>query len=416
MDNLLSAEGMAALYERAQKEGQDLSYMFEVADRRDRWKHLFDPKTVKHEVDKEFVDIEKDPVLDHYQVSARERQRRRWQTEFVLDNMRRQAEFEGLGGPLHETTNVSNIAAFTTWALPLVRKYLPRQFLQQIVPTYPMSQPTGFLFTADTTYGSGGSYASGTSIFGSPDSTFADDPGECGTPNQLDFNISSSSIAAISKKLQGAWSIEAAQNLASYHKLVMENEVVKMLGVEIEREINRYGINQIVAAVPTITNWNSNQPMAGTNGWSNATPKQYEETLWDAIEDGNKAIKDAQFVNANFILSGTTFASRLRKLNGYRMLNTGDALQNDVVTGPNMFGSLESRYVLYEDVDFPADKALIGHKPSEWKHTGAAYLPFVPVWRTPVIHNVTMCPAVGYLTRFAFRVINSNFYGMVVVN
>jgi hypothetical protein len=280
-----------------------------------------------------------------------------------------------------------------------------------------MSQPSGYVFTADTTYGAGGTYTSGTSIYGNPDATFADDPGECGTPSELDFAISSSTVSAISKKLRGVWSIEAAQNLQSYHKLVMENEVVKMLGLQIEREINRYCINQIVANVPSITNWNPTQPMAATNAWSNAVPRQYEENLWNAIEDANRVIKNAQFVNANWILCGTTFASRLRYLNGFRLVHTNDALENNAVTGPNLFGKLDGRYIVYEDVDFPADNALLGYKHSGGiDKVGAAYLPYVPVWRTPTVHTTTMCPGVGYLTRFAFTVLNANFYSMVVVS
>lgn len=390
------------------EQGGDISWAAFDQGRNDRWEHLFNPERCKQEDNKLFVDMSKDNVLDHFQVSERERRDRRWKTEFVLDNLIREGAREP--NPLFETTNASDIAAFTKMALPLVRKYLPQQFIHELVPSHPMAQSTIKLFKADTNYGSsGGVYSSGDSIFGNPDPTYADDPGECGTPNKLDFEITGEDVSAISKKLQTDWSIEAQQDLMNQHRLSLQNEATRMLGIKINHEVNRYCINQLVANVGTTTHWNTTQPMASTNGWSNATPRQYAESIWDSIEDANKAIKAAQYVNANFILCGNTYASRLRKLNAFKLLN-----ETSVVEGPNLFGTLSGRYKLYEDPEFADDKALIGHKPSTFDKTGAVYLPHVPAWTTPIINAVTMCMAQGFLTRFAFHVINGNFYGMLV--
>jgi len=395
---------------------EDISWAGFDQARNNRWEHLFNPAKCEHEQDKPFVDMSKDPVMDHYHVSEADRVKRRWVTEYCLDTMARECAKAERPMLLETTTNTS-IAAFTKMALPLVRKYLPQQFIHEIVPSHPMSQATIRLFKADTTYGSsGGTYASGISIFGNPDPTYADDAGECGTIKELNFKITGSTVTAISKKLKTQWAIEAAQDLMGYHRLSIENEAVKMLGVEINHEINRYCINELVSESATTTNWNTTQPMATTNGWSNANPRQYAESIWDSIEDANMAIKDAQYVNANFLLCGNQYASRLRKLNGFRLLNGDDPNAGDVVTGPNLFGTLNGRYRLYEDPEFPTDKALIGHKPSSFDKTGAVYLPYVPAWQTPVVHNLTLCPGVGYLTRFAFEVINGNFYGMLINN
>lgn len=385
--------------------------------RHGRYDHLFNPSLHEDPDLKQFVDLDQDEALNHYQVSKLERRKLQWETEFLMDNvvaagLREQRQ----AGTVFETTTTGSIAANTTWMLPMVRQYMPRMFLRQIVPSYPMNQPTGKMFTADSTYGTGGAYASGTSIFTSFDQAYADDNGECTAPNELNYKITDTDITAISKKLKGVWSIEAAQNLQAYHKMVMETEVIKMLGMQINREVDRYGINQLVGNAATHTNWNSAQPMATASGWSNANPREYNESLWDAIEDANRAIKDAKYVNANFILCGTQFASRLRKLNGFRLAHSGDPVVTDVLTGPNMYGSLNGRYKLYEDVDFPDDKALIGHKPSSWQYTGAALNMFVPVWRSPVVHTTSMCPGIGYMTRFAFTVISGSFFGTLGVS
>ena len=405
---------------RLESRGMDLRWAGHDQVRHEQWDHMFNPALCENEADKDFVDLGKDEVLNHYGVSARERLQRRYIAETVMENTvaayHGQIDDPELMRQWHETTNKTDIAAHTQTALPMVRKYLPQQFLFEIVPVVPMTQATIRLFSFDVTYGTAGVYSAGTSIYGNPDPAYADDPGECEEPNEIDTEITGETVTAISKKLKGLWNIEAAQDAASYHRIVLQNEIVRMLGVEINREINRYGINQLVANVATTTNWNSTQPMASTNGWTNANPSQYNDSIWDAVEDANRAIKNAQFVDATYILCGTTFASRLRKLNGFRLNPGADALNSSVVTGPALFGTLNSRYRLYEDPEFPADKALIGHKGTWIGKTAAVYLPYVPAWRTPVIHNTTLCPGVGYLSRFGFKVINGNFLGMIVIS
>lgn len=405
-------------YEQALAEfSRGMPWIHENVARKQRWDRYFNPAhpawrgqpDVQH-----LVDLDEDEHLNRMKVSKAERMRRRYITEHAMDLLAAEAA-AAQRQSLMETTTTSNIASFTTWSLPLVRKIWPRLFMHEITSVQPMNQPTGKLFTLDFLYGTAGDvYGTSDSLYGNVDPAYADDPGEGQEPNEVNLKVTSVDITAISKKLKSAWNIEAEQDLLAQHGLGMEQEQVKMLGMEIEREINQYCIGQLYDNAYASTNWDSTQPES-TNPWANATPRQYAESLWDAIEDANRKIKNEVFVNANFILCGTTFASRLRKLNGFRLAFSDDALQTDVVTGPNLFGTLNGRYILYEDPIFAggADHALIGHKGATWLYTGSAYCPYVPMWRTPIVPNTKMQPAFGYLTRFAFKVVNSKFYGTV---
>ncbi len=396
----------------------ELAWLNPSQQRQKRWQHFFEAQAAMPEMEKKAVDLLTDPVLDHYHVPAGERLRRRYITEHCLDNMVRQAGMaEGSIGILHETTTTASVATNITWQLPLIRKIWPRLFLWEITSVQPMSQPVGRMFMLDFQYGTaGGAYGSGTSIYTSEDPAYADDLGEGVEPRELNMRITSSSVTASSKKLKGVWNIEAEQDLQAYHNLSLEPEIVKMLGQEIEREVNRTSINMLANNAATNTNWSSSQP-ATPNPWANATPKQYAESIMDAIEDAAKAILDDIYVDPNVILCGTSFASRLRKLNSFRFINEGsDALMGNIVTGPNLFGTLGGKYKVYVDPFFhPSDKALILHKGSNWLYTGSAYCPYIPVWTTPVIHNTKMQPGKGYMTRSAFKIVNANFYGTVSV-
>jgi hypothetical protein len=406
------------LLEEVKNLESELAWLQPSQQRGKRWQHFFEAQQSMPDAEKKAVDLFSDPVMNHYRVDHAERLRRRYITEHCLDNMVRHAGMgEGSLGVLHETTATSSIATNITWQLPLIRKIWPRLFLWEVTSVQPMNQPQGRMFVLDTQYGTaGGAYASGTSIYDSEDPAYANDPGEGVEPKELNLRITSSSVVAQSKKLKGVWNIEAEQDLQAYHNLALEPEIVKMLGMEIEREINRSCITQLVNAAATNTNWSSTQP-ATPNPWANATPRQYAESLMDAIEDANKAIKDDVFVDANVLLCGTAFANRMRKLNSFRMIDDPTVLQGNIVTGPNLFGTLNGKYKVFEDPFFtPSDKALLLHKGSNWLYTGSAYCPYVPVWTTPTIHNTKMQPGKGYLTRYAFKIVNSKFYGTVTVS
>jgi hypothetical protein len=377
-------------------------WLTENSDRQERWKEYFDGKH----------DLNEDPVLKHYQATEDECGALRRQTEVLLDNMLIEAE-RAKAGVLQEATATTDVETFTTWALPLIRKIWPRLFANQIVSVQPMKGPTGKAHTVDFVYGSsGGAYSSGTSIYGSPDYTYSDDPGEATEPKEINLTVSGTTLTAVAQKLKMLYSKEAEQDLSSQYGLNLDSEVVKMLGMEIEREINRKLILGVYNAATTNTLWDSTQP--GSGGWANATPREFNESLFDALNDANKQIFDRVFVNGNFILCGSTFANRLRKLNGFRQLDQSPGNAR-VVSGPNLFGTLRDQFRVYIDPFFSADQAIVGHKSNNWMYTGYVYAPYIPLWITPLIHTTKLQPARGVMTRYATFAKNGDFYATVTV-
>ena len=385
-------------------------WVFEDERRRARWGKWFEGKH----------DLAEDRVLKGMQMDESELGLIRRQTEVLLDNYLSEAvgAYHALTGrrirSLEEATNTSDIATFTTQALPLIRKIWPRLFANQVASVQPMKGPTAKAHTLDFTYCSAGeTYNSGTSIYANEDPDYSDDPGECSDPNELCLKITSATITAETKKLAAEWSQEASQDLGSQYGLSLNNEMTKIMGMQIEREINRVVINGIVSAATTNTNWTSTQP-AAPSAWANATPRQYAESIFDAICDADNQIFTRVYEHGNFILCGATFANRLRKLNSFRSLDT-TAGQSRVVTGPNLFGTLSEQYRCYHDPFFTGDKAVVGLKSGNWLFTGYVYMPYVPLWSTPIIWNSKMCPSKGVMSRYGKYAKNGDFYATVTV-
>lgn len=382
-------------------------WMVDDKERKARWAHYFS----------EQHDLKHDPVLNHYEVPEFNREVLRRQTEIVLDNTLAEKMRQLRGNSFFEnTTTTSNIETFTTWALPMIRKIWPRLFASQLVSVQPMKGPTGKAFTLDFVYGTaGGAYASGTSIYSSPDPDYADDPGEAAEPKEINLTITGTTLTAEAKKLKAVWTQEAAQDLGSQYGLNLENEVVRILGMEIEREIDRQIINEVISAATTNTTWTSTQP-ATPSPWANATPKQYAESIFDSICDANKQIYDRIYRDGNLIVCGSTFANRLTKLNGFRSINTSNIGDASLVTGPNLFGVLKEQYRVFKDPYMSKDQAIVAHKSNDWMYTGFVFAPYIPVWTTPLIWTTTMTAAKGMMSRYETYAKNGDFFATVSVS
>jgi hypothetical protein len=396
----------------------------EDVDRQSRWAHMLsdyeakDPDTGR--MIKVEGDLSHDPVLMQRQVSPQEQMYRRFSTEMLMDNVKREAmtsiaKRKGAGMLGEATITTGDVAAFTTWSLPLVRKIWPRLFAHEIVGVRPMSQPTGRVYSLDFQYASsGGVYASGTSVYANEDADYSDDQGEATEPRKLKLAVTGATVTATAKKLITDWSIEVAQDLNAYHGLALEPEMMNIMGMQIEREKNREILDGVVAAATTNTNWSSSQGVS-PDPWSNATPRQFAESLWDSIMDANRQIYDRVYEDGNVMVCGSTFANRLTKLNSFRLLDGAAAGDAQVVTGPNLFGSLSGNIRVFKDPYFTADKAVLVHKSPDWLRVGYVHLNYVPIWVSPTIPETDFTFAKGIMSRYANYEKNGDFFATITV-
>jgi hypothetical protein len=84
--------------------------------------------------------------------------------------------------------------------------------------------------------------------------------------------------------------------------------------------------------------------------------------------------------------------------------------------GIEKVGSLNNRFVVYKDPYFPRNHILVGYKGSSYLETGFVYAPYVPLIVTPTIFAPDdFTPRKGVMTRYAKKMIRSDYYGKVVV-
>ena len=84
--------------------------------------------------------------------------------------------------------------------------------------------------------------------------------------------------------------------------------------------------------------------------------------------------------------------------------------------GIEQMGTLTTRYTVYKDPYLPSDICLIGHKGSSFMDTGYVYAPYIPFQLTPVVLDPNdFTPRKGIMTRYAKKVVNNRYYGLIRV-
>ena len=77
---------------------------------------------------------------------------------------------------------------------------------------------------------------------------------------------------------------------------------------------------------------------------------------------------------------------------------------------------LNNRFNVYKNPYMTENQNLVGFRGSNFLETGAVYSPYVPLIMTPLVYDPTnFTPRKGVMTRYAKKMVRSEFYGKVVV-
>lgn len=309
-------------------------------------------------------------------------------------------------------TDTGDISAFTTVAMPLVRKIFSNLIAMKLVSIQPMSQPTGKIFYLDMVYGSaptGGSpgdslyntgYAPGGSDFAYSTRL------ESGAVKDIQLTLTSTDITAIEKALKALWTMELQQDLKAYHGLSIEGEIMGVLQEQIIREIDGLILKALLdGATAGNVNWNTTGYL--TNDLlATSDNRAYKKTLYEAFIDASNYIYKKRFRYPTWIVGHPDAIVRLEKLEEWQITQkgVGRGAADEFAIGRHLAGTLGGRFQVWKD-PFWSDstKFLLGYKGTQWSDTVGFYAPYIPLYTTPLIVDPNdFTPRRGLMSRFAY--------------
>ena len=243
------------------------------------------------------------------------------------------------------------------------------------------------------------------------DLEFEDEMGE------VTFQLDHVTVSVTERKLRASWSPELAQDVSAFHNIDAEAELTAILSEEIAAEIDREILRDLRKAAAWKLKWDWNGWKRFNTGAAPYTQKDWNQTLVTAINQISAQIyKSTLRGGANFIVVSAEISAIFDDLEYFHVSNAGPE-QDQYNMGIEKIGSLSGRYTVYRDPYFPANKILLGHKGTSILDTGYIYAPYVPLQLTPTMYNpFNFTPIKGIMTRYAKKVVNNRYYGLITVD
>ena len=246
---------------------------------------------------------------------------------------------------------------------------------------------------------------------------------------ELDIALKSIPIIAKTRKLKAVWTPELAQDLNAYHSVDAEAELTSLLSEYISMEIDLEILDMLMSNASAKTEyWSArvgyehdatNNTFSQSSGESNAYTKgTWFQTLGNKIQAVSNAIHQKTLRGgANFLVVSPETATIIESIPGYAADTTGDASTNQFAMGVQKVGALNNRYTVYKNPYMLENSILVGFRGANFLETGAVYAPYVPLIMTPLVYDPkNFTPRKGVMTRYAKKMVRSEFYGKVIVS
>lgn len=227
---------------------------------------------------------------------------------------------------------------------------------------------------------------------------------------ELTLAIRSMTTTTSRRKLKARWTLEAEQDLMAYYGTSLESELTAAASEEIQREIDREIMFDLLGAATENVNWVGTWPGA-TSGYSRL---EYDETLLHALNEASARIFRKRRVQPNWIVAGADVAVRLQNMSGFSY--SGDLQRGVMQTGTRLAGTVQNRWNLYVDPYFPDNTLLMGYKGSSLMDAGYIYTPYVGLIATDTIMDPNdFTPRKGWMRRDGKVLVSGDFYATVTV-
>ena len=242
----------------------------------------------------------------------------------------------------------------------------------------------------------------------------------------IDIKMKSEAIVAKTRKLKAQWTPEFAQDLNAYQSLDAEAELTAIMSEYIALEIDLENLDMLIqdaSAGDEYWSAKNNQALnSAKTGFDNLgffnTQGAWFQTLGTKFQKiSNKIHQKTLRGGANFLVCSPAVATILESIPGFASSSDGDVTKSSYAFGIQKSGNLNSRYTVFKNPYMTENVILMGYRGTQFLETGAVFAPYVPLIMTPMVYDPeTFTPRKGLLTRYAKKMIRSEFFGRVFVS
>lgn len=219
---------------------------------------------------------------------------------------------------------------------------------------------------------------------------------------EVGFTIARKSVEARSRALKGQYSVELYQDLKAQHGLLADEEIMSLMGYEIQAEIDREVVNFV--------NFNSTQ-LADTV--FSANPRDSMSGRWEIEKYRREVIRidreaaqigiDTKRGQGNILLTSPGVATMLEHVGKFKTAEIASGVVAPVSGG--VAGTFNNKYKVIVDQYAESDYCTVVYKGADRRDAMGFLAPYVPLSFTKVTHADSGQPAVIAKTRYALSTI-----------
>jgi len=237
-----------------------------------------------------------------------------------------------------------------------------------------------------------------------------------GEMSEISIRFSSVTVNTITRKLRAHWTPELAQDLEAYHSIDAEAELTALLSEHVAAEIDREILTDLINGAPFRARWDYQGLQNNANFFG--TQKDWNQTLITRVNELSAQIHKATLRGgANWIVCSAEAGAIFDDLEYFHVDGSASPESEKYNLGIEKIGQLGSRYVVYKDPYLPPQIVLLGHKGNTFLEAGYIYAPYIPLQLTQTIYDPNdFTPRKGIMTRYAKKMVNNRFYGVVYID
>ena len=243
---------------------------------------------------------------------------------------------------------------------------------------------------------------------------------------EINVQLKSEPIVAKTRKLKAQWTPEFAQDLNAYQALDAEAELTSIMSEYIALEIDLENLDMLIqdaSAWDEYWNVQNNQQLnSAKTGYDNLgffnSQGQWFQTLGTKMQKvSNKIHQKTLRGGANFLVCSPTVATILESIPGFASTSDGNPTKMSYAFGMQKMGQINNRYTVYKNPYMTENMILMGFRGTQFLESGAVFSPYIPLIMTPLVMDPdTFTPRKGLMTRYAKKMIRSEFYGRIFIS
>jgi hypothetical protein len=215
---------------------------------------------------------------------------------------------------------------------------------------------------------------------------------------EVGFTIAKKSIEATTRKLKGQYTLEMYQDLKAQHGLMADEEIMSLIGAEMQNEIDR--------EVVTFVNSNATQcanayafTASSTDGSGRWEIEKYRTQAIKIATEARQIGLDIKRGQGNTLVVSPRVATMLEQIGSFTVAPMASGV--NVPLSGGVAGTFDGKYKVIVDQYAVSDYATVLYKGSDRRDGMGVFAPYVPLSFQKVTNPDSGQPAIIASTRYA---------------